>query len=141
MPPLWAAVRGQKLDNVVFLLARGARISDASALALAASLACPVVLQALIDAGCDVNWLCDGVPVLLFAVWSRCDASVRALLAQPQTNVDVTRSGVTVDAEARQDGAAALADMIAGEVSLLCVFCLFGCAHARRSGGCAVGVP
>ena len=49
MPPLWAAVRGQKLDNVVFLLARGARISDASALALAASLACPVVLQALID--------------------------------------------------------------------------------------------
>ena len=115
-PPLTAAARKQRHDVVVWLLSHGADPNGDDAMESAAFCSSAGILQLLIDAGGDVYE--RGYGVLLFpALWGNRADCVRVLLGQPCLDIAFNHSGKTPEQYERQFGEAAVADMMAQEVS------------------------
>ena len=115
--PLAAAVYYKQHAVVAWLLSNGADPNGACVMYQGASNSSPAILQALIDAGGDVNGDSAGEPPLFAAVYNKREDNVRLLLSQPSLDWTRAHAGQTPEQYARATGRPVLADMIAEEVS------------------------
>ena len=117
--PLRAAVRNRHLAVVALLLSSGADPNGDGVMADAVAVSTLPVLQAVVDAGGDVNRDSDGQLPLFTAICSQgtrseVESKVSLLLAIENLNVDATNSdGLTAVQYARSKGKVHTASIIA----------------------------